>query len=512
MKQKPKSELASRNYQITVENFGPIARAEVDLRPLTVFIGPSNTGKSYVATLIYALHQFFGKTSETTHWPRNRFQTRYIDFPALAQFQLDRNTSYQLESWLTDMLEGILPDGVRAPFPKTFFEEIRRVIEYPLFEKQLEREINHCFGVNRINSLVKRNHSNSRIELSVPFQGDLDNRTNYAFEFGRKKPKFTGTIPDIELNIDEEEVFYYLQARSFFWGQKSVRPFQFLLTNWLYCQLLQPLTCDAFYIPAARSDANYVIKILMSSLLHRTSDSEDISHRRSQGLMGTFGDFIDNLIWLDDKLVLDSSMATVADSMEDTILQGKIKIIRRTSNNAGITYTPLDWKMPLPIVRASSMVSQMSTIILHLRHVAMQGDMLIIEEPESNMHPAMQAVFARELVRLMRAGIHVVLTTHSDWFIEQLGNLVRLGMLTEAEQNKLGGRGYPIYSEEIGVWLFEHNNDLNGTWVREVTFDSETGLYSTDFDLVRERLYNESASIFNRNPDRFSSSDEEMNE
>ncbi len=45
--------------QIKVSDFGPIAEATVDLRPSAVFVGPSNTGKSYRAILIYALHRFF---------------------------------------------------------------------------------------------------------------------------------------------------------------------------------------------------------------------------------------------------------------------------------------------------------------------------------------------------------------------------------------------------------------------------------------------------------------------
>ena len=40
--------------EIEVTDFGPIAKAKLDLRPLTVFVGPSNTGKSYLAMLIYA--------------------------------------------------------------------------------------------------------------------------------------------------------------------------------------------------------------------------------------------------------------------------------------------------------------------------------------------------------------------------------------------------------------------------------------------------------------------------
>ena len=49
----------NNNLKLNVTNFGPIVEAEIDLRPLTVFVGPSNTGKSYLAILIYALHPAF---------------------------------------------------------------------------------------------------------------------------------------------------------------------------------------------------------------------------------------------------------------------------------------------------------------------------------------------------------------------------------------------------------------------------------------------------------------------
>ena len=47
------------NVHIAVENFGPIEKVEIDLGPLTVFVGESNTGKTYLAVLIYALLRAF---------------------------------------------------------------------------------------------------------------------------------------------------------------------------------------------------------------------------------------------------------------------------------------------------------------------------------------------------------------------------------------------------------------------------------------------------------------------
>lgn len=48
------------SLELEVKDFGPIVEAKVDLRPFTLFVGPSNTGKSYLAVLIYALHRLFG--------------------------------------------------------------------------------------------------------------------------------------------------------------------------------------------------------------------------------------------------------------------------------------------------------------------------------------------------------------------------------------------------------------------------------------------------------------------
>ena len=37
---------ARDTLEIEMADFGPIVEAKIDLRPLTVFVGPSNTGKS----------------------------------------------------------------------------------------------------------------------------------------------------------------------------------------------------------------------------------------------------------------------------------------------------------------------------------------------------------------------------------------------------------------------------------------------------------------------------------
>ena len=76
---------------LEVKDFGPIARADIDLRPLTVFAGPSSSGKSYLAKLIYALHGCFARHSVRT------------EASALADFQERARAT----SDLVDLLERL---------------------------------------------------------------------------------------------------------------------------------------------------------------------------------------------------------------------------------------------------------------------------------------------------------------------------------------------------------------------------------------------------------------------
>jgi len=41
--------------RIKVANFGPVKKAEIELKPLLIFIGPNNSGKSLIAALLYAI-------------------------------------------------------------------------------------------------------------------------------------------------------------------------------------------------------------------------------------------------------------------------------------------------------------------------------------------------------------------------------------------------------------------------------------------------------------------------
>ena len=75
--------------------------------------------------------------------------------------------------------------------------------------------------------------------------------------------------------------------------------------------------------------------------------------------------------------------------------------------------------------------NQLSWTVRQLRGGLEPGDTLIIDEIEAHLHPAAQTQMATLLARLVRAGVRVLITTHSDWLLKELGNLMREGELAD---------------------------------------------------------------------------------
>jgi predicted ATPase len=69
-----------------MRNIGPIREADIDLRPLTVFIGPQATGKSLTMETIY----FFQQLGDILSLEEGLGRLNYASFVKLIQSSLER--------------------------------------------------------------------------------------------------------------------------------------------------------------------------------------------------------------------------------------------------------------------------------------------------------------------------------------------------------------------------------------------------------------------------------------
>lgn len=85
----------------------------------------------------------------------------------------------------------------------------------------------------------------------------------------------------------------------------------------------------------------------------------------------------------------------------------------------------------IPLHMASSSARGLSDLYFFLKHVAAPNHLLIIDEPESHLDTRNQIRLARMLSRLVRLGIKILITTHSDYLLKEINNLIMLSHLPE---------------------------------------------------------------------------------
>ena len=138
--------------ELEVSNFGPIREARIDLRPLTVFVGASNTGKSWLAILVYALHQCFGDYKGI---PRHRFRGT-LDPLFIANIDKTDNKLDAAFEWLQqefgnrDRLSTMSIDDL----PDFISDAIQFMLDRR--NKRIDSELCRCFGVNETGKLIRK--------------------------------------------------------------------------------------------------------------------------------------------------------------------------------------------------------------------------------------------------------------------------------------------------------------------------------------------------------------------
>ena len=115
----------------------------------------------------------------------------------------------------------------------------------------------------------------------------------------------------------------------------------------------------------------------------------------------------------------------------------------------------------IPLHIASSSVRGLSDLYFFLRHVAKKNQLLIIDEPESHLDTANQIQFARLLARAVHAGLKVLITTHSDYIVKEINNLLMLSAPFEEKDEVLEELGYSKHDslkpESVRAYVAEKN-------------------------------------------------------
>lgn len=85
----------------------------------------------------------------------------------------------------------------------------------------------------------------------------------------------------------------------------------------------------------------------------------------------------------------------------------------------------------LDMILSSSSVRALMHLGVYLYFQAKKGDILMMDEPEQNLHPSNQRKMARLLALLSNVGVSVFITSHSDYIVREFNTLVMLNRQNE---------------------------------------------------------------------------------
>ena len=512
-----------KNLELSVTNFGPIVEANIDLRPMTVFVGPSNTGKSYLAILIYALHKFFEVNALDVGFGNRPTRTgAFFGRQILGRVRpLPDEDREILATWIEDMLPKFYdtgwPQDRLLELPKPVARLVRRRLSDPAgYARLLAGEIARCFGIEDIGNLIRhgsRDGLSVRVGRPVPTTRPDAATFAYKYTFMDGSSDLSSSIPSedpvrVRSSMYDRFGLFDIAPPSVLMGRMDEDDKSYILASLFRLLVveygsfnLSPLVRTPYYLPASRTGVMHAHRVVVSSLIERAPITALGSKSHLPDISGVLADFLRILFELREGPRSKSRLRDENDlawPLEQGILNGAILIRDSMMGFPEFLYRPDGWRKDLPLMNTSSMVSELAPVVLYLRHVVKPGDVLIIEEPESHLHPAMQVEFIRHLAAAVHAGVRVMLTTHSEWVLDELANLVHLSNLPESDREGIGGGDYALSPDEVGVWLFESKKRPKGAKVREIPFRGEYGGFASDFERVAMGTYNDFAGISNR--------------
>ena len=204
---------------------------------------------------------------------------------------------------------------------------------------------------------------------------------------------------------------------------------------------------------------------------------------------GVVSDFISSIISLPAEK---GDFYQLAEQFEKELIKGEITV--RTPEKyvyPEIQYNYLGTEIPLH--RASSTVSELAPLFLYLKYSIKPGGILIIEEPEAHLHPENQRLLAKFLVKLIRRGVNITITTHSEYLLEQLSSFVLLSKVDpqkRVDRYKYSKEDF-LRPDEIAVYVFAYDIKSGGHKTARVEITEEDGISPEEFLKIHEALYEE---------------------
>jgi len=445
--------------RINFENLGNISNGSVELNKLTIFTGENNTGKTYATYAIYSL--------------------------------LDKDFKYNLKE-INPIIEDLYKNGLYNLDLKTFFDnnylKIKKEVEVS-FSKSLPnvfsanedefKKSKITFDLNIVDikkELLERQHKSSLT---------LGKKDNIIFEVNKEKNETILKLILLEIDTPKDIIANNLKN---------------ILSHFIFDKLFS----KSFLLPAERTGLNLFYQELSSertAMFHNIGKTQinkmelikDLIVSRYPQPIADYIDFLNNINVFKKS---NSDFKDLALVIQKEILKGKYRV-----EKDGIYFIPYkkdankdNYNEKISLHLTSSTIKTFFSLVFYLEHLAQVGETLIIDEPELNLHPNNQRKIARVISMIANRGVKVIVSTHSDYLVREINNLIMLKSDFKSKKDIIEKYNYDdnmlISGKEVNAYLFCKNG------IDEMEIDEKEGIIAETFDSVINNLNEVSDDIF----------------
>lgn len=463
--------------KIKVKNLGALREAEFTLGDLTIICGGNNIGKTYAT---YALFGFL--------------------------YTWQRILSIQIND---DKIEDLLADGVIRIDIQEYVKKSEQIII-----KACER---YTQELPKIFAAPIDRFKNTEFNISLEIKTEDIKLKN---KFDRKMGSANAEIFSITKSEESTELVVTLLVEK----DKVKIPYEFIkflianaIKDIIFAQFFpRPFIASAERTGAAifRKELNFAKNRLLEEIgqADENIDTMELLLKEYDDYalpIKTNVDFTRKLetIVKKNSFITDEHPDLLADFTD--IIGGEYTVTRNDElYYVPLYYVPKGKKVKLSMDESSSAVRSLLDIGFYLKHEAQHGDLLMVDEPELNLHPENQRRVARLFARLVNVGIKVFITTHSDYIVKELNTLIMLNHDKPHLQRIAQQEGYRpeelITAEKIKVYIAEEANmKLEGNTKKtkcqtliSADIDPELGIEARSFDTTIETMNRIQEAIF----------------
>lgn len=448
------------NLAFDFESVGPVSKAQIELRGLTVITGGNNTGKTYLAHSVFGLLSRIERASRIpTLFVRRNFLGGDDDVINSAVEQIDRGGEARLR-----------------------MDELRHYIN-PILEsisQSFSQRYDRAFG-GGADTLADAKVTVTAEVLDFNALEGLE----VMFHRGRSAPVLSLRYD----HLDQTLVYEALEG----FADSDPETVKLWVTMSVGSTLLR-LVAPGLFISSAERTGVVIFQRewdhSRSNLIEAIAEVPDAEHRSAlvsehvQRYPAAVGANVDFIRSLPDLPQQPSDLLRACPEIENLLNQ----IVGGGYDASSNQLNYVGESVSLPVAASSSTIRSLVDLWFYLMRVAKKGDVLIIDEPELNLHPQNQRLLARLLALVHNQGLQILITTHSDYIVRELSALVSLSRLGEHAPEEveltLSGQGITrqmaLRAETLNVYSTSFPS--SGT-VSEVEVTKE-GIEPTTFDDV----------------------------